>query len=89
MTKSMNPEENTMIRKTMIAAAAIATLGTAALAPTSASAWGYKGWHGWHGHHHWGHRHFGFYGVRYIGPDCYLVKRITRSGLVKLVRVCE
>ena len=44
-----------MLRKTIIALAASATLGVAALAPSSASAWGgrggwYGGWHGgWHG----------------------------------------
>jgi hypothetical protein len=44
-----------MLRKTIIALAASATLGAAALAPSSASAWGgrggwYGGWHGgWHG----------------------------------------
>ena len=59
-----------MIRKSMLALAAIATLGTAALAPTSASAWGFK-------HHHWGHGFgggWGFYGARYVdvpaGPAC-------------------
>ena len=68
-----------MVHKSMLALAAIATLGTVALAPTSASAWGYKGW-GWKHHHHWGHRHFGFYGVNYIGPDCYFIKRITSTA---------
>ena len=79
-----------MIRKSMLALAAIATLGTAALAPTSASAWGYKGW-GW-GHHH--HHHFGlgygFYGPRYVyGGDCYFVKRINKYGQVRLIKVCD
>ena len=37
-----------MFRKTMIALAATVTLGSAALAPTSASAWGF-GHHGFHG----------------------------------------
>jgi hypothetical protein len=41
-----------MLRKTLIALAAGITLGAAALAPTSASAWGgHGGWHGsWGGH---------------------------------------
>ena len=43
-----------MFRKLSLAAVAAIALGTAALAPTSASAW----WHGggWHGgwHHGWG-----------------------------------
>jgi hypothetical protein len=39
-----------MLRKTMLALAATLAIGTAALAPTSASAhWG--GWGGWHGYH--------------------------------------
>ena len=84
-----------MIRKSLIALAAIATLGTAALAPTTASA-KWKG--GWHGHHHGFHHGFhgyrgvglGFYGASYVvAPDCYLVKRITRSGFVKMIKVCE
>jgi hypothetical protein len=43
-----------MFRKFGIALIAAASLGAAALAPTSASAWG--GWHGgWHhGWHRWG-----------------------------------
>ena len=44
-----------MLRKTILAIAAAATLGAAALAPTSASAWwGHPGWHVWH--HGWGYR---------------------------------
>jgi hypothetical protein len=40
-----------MLRKLTLAFAAAAALGTAAMAPTTASAWG--GWHGgWH--HGWG-----------------------------------
>ena len=68
-----------MIRKSIFALAAIATLGAAALAPTSASAWGFKGWH---------HPHFGL-GIGFIDTapvaDCYLVT--TRSG--RLVQVCD
>ncbi|NOJ40694.1 sulfur globule protein precursor [Bradyrhizobium australiense] len=42
-----------MLRKLSLVAVAAASLGAAALAPTSASAWG--GWHhGWHHHHGWG-----------------------------------
>ena len=54
-----------MFRKTMLALGASVALGAAALAPTSASAWGQGGW----GHSGWGHGggwghgpHFGFYG---------------------------
>jgi len=77
-----------MIRKSMLALAAVATLGAAALAPTSASAWGFKhGWgHGW-GHHGW-HGGWGFYGARYVG-DCYFVRRINRHGYVRLIKVCD
>ena len=75
-----------MIRKSMLALAAIATLGAAALAPTSASAWGFKH-HGW-GHHGW-HGGWGFYGARYIGPDCYWVKRVNRYGVVRMYKVCD
>ena len=44
-----------MLRKLSLVAVAAASLGAAALAPTSASAWG-GGWHhgGWHHHHGWG-----------------------------------
>jgi hypothetical protein len=60
-----------MIRKLILALGATAALGAAALAPTSASAWG----HGHHGHWRGGYG-FGFYGPTYIaGPDCYTVKR--------------
>ena len=39
-----------MLRKTILAGAAALTLGTAAIAPTGASAWwgGHPRWHGWH-----------------------------------------
>jgi hypothetical protein len=90
MTKSKNPEENIMIRKSILAVAALATLGAAALAPTSASAWGFKG--GW-GHHGWGHGGFGFYdtGVSYVdvAPSCYYVKKVYRSGAERLIKVCD
>jgi hypothetical protein len=43
-----------MLRKIILAVTAAAALGAAALAPTSASAWGYHPywhgyWHGWYG----------------------------------------
>jgi hypothetical protein len=61
-----NLEETTMLRKFSLVALAAASLGVAALAPTSASAWG--GWHhgGWH--HGWG-----FGGPRIVvgGPAYY------------------
>jgi hypothetical protein len=63
-----------MFRKISIALVAAAALGSAALAPTSASAWGRGGgFGGFHGgfHEGWGHRGFGYgYGG---GPGwCYL-----------------
>jgi len=81
-----------MIRKSILALTAVAALATVALAPTSASAWGFKGGVG---HHHWGHGYG--YGIGFVGApayvtlasDCYYVKKITRSGLVKMIKVCE
>jgi hypothetical protein len=72
-----------MLRKTIIALAAVAALGSAALAPTEASA----GWRHHHRHHHhgWGWRVFA--GPRYFPVNCYWVKKPTPFG-VKLVRVC-
>src|SRR6202045_3116862 len=61
------PEEMIMLRKLSLVAVAAASLGVAALAPTSASAWG--GWHGgWHG----GGWHRGWVGPRfYVGGPTY------------------
>jgi hypothetical protein len=67
-----------MFRKTMFALTAAVALGAAALAPTSASAWGFHGgwghggWgHGGWGHGGWGHGGWGprvgFYGGGYVG----------------------
>jgi hypothetical protein len=73
---SAEPEETTMLRKLSLVAVAAASLGAAALAPTSASAWG--GWHGgWH--HGWGGPGVfvggpAFYGYGYGG--CY-VRRLV------------
>jgi hypothetical protein len=79
--------ETTMIRKLVLALGIAATLGTVALAPTSASAWGFK-----HHHHHF--RHFGIYAPIYAeGPECYVVQKtfVTRSGRigVRNVTVCD
>ncbi|MGY4309133.1 hypothetical protein ACVIJ6_006376 [Bradyrhizobium sp. USDA 4369] len=63
-----------MLRKISLIAAAAVALGTAALAPTAASAhWHGGGWHGggWHGgwHHGW---HRPFYGPRvFVGGPVY------------------
>src|SRR6188472_2757700 len=47
-----NIEETIMLRKFSLVAIAAASLGVAALAPTSASAWGGRYHGGWH--HGWG-----------------------------------
>jgi hypothetical protein len=81
-----------MFRKTILALAAIATVGAAALAPTSASA-------GWHGGHHWGHgwgHGFGYgYGIglyNTYASDCYIVKKVVDTDFgprVRRVTVCN
>jgi hypothetical protein len=60
-----------MFRKLSLAAVAAIALGTAALAPTSASAWWHGGWHhGWH-HGWWGGPHYyGAYGYPGYGYGC-------------------
>ena len=67
-----------MLRKLSLVAVAAASLGVAALAPTSASAWGGHGWHGgWHGGGWGGSRFFvggPAYGYGYGG--CY-VRRLV------------
>jgi hypothetical protein len=48
-----------MVRKLALTLVGATALGTAAMAPTSASAWGYGGWHGYHGGYGgWGYGHF-------------------------------
>ncbi|MBS0529043.1 MAG: sulfur globule protein precursor [Proteobacteria bacterium] len=67
-----------MLRKIALATVAAASLGAAALAPTSASAWG-GGWHhGWHGgwHHGWGGPRFVVGGPVYGYGGCY-VRRVV------------
>jgi hypothetical protein len=52
-----------MFRKLSVALVAAVVLGSAALAPTSASAWGRGFGGGWHGggfHQGWGHRGYGY-----------------------------
>jgi len=73
-----------MIRKTLIALAAAAAIGTVALAPTAASAKHFGGF----GHHHHGFWGFGW-GYADTSPDgCYLVKKPTRYGY-KWFTVCS
>jgi hypothetical protein len=62
-----------MFRKLCLAATAAIALGTAALAPTSASAWWDDGWHPvWR--HHWWHGGWGWRGPHFYygayGYDC-------------------
>ena len=58
-----------MFRKLSLVAIAAASLGVAALAPTSASAWG-GGWHGgWH--RGWGGPHLYVGGPVYYGGPAY------------------
>ena len=62
-------KEITMFRKLSLVAIAAASLGVAALAPTSASAWG-GGWHGgWH--RGWGGPHLYVGGPVYYGGPAY------------------
>lgn len=66
-----------MLRKLSLVAVAAASLGVAALAPTSASAGGGHGWHG--GSHGWGGPRFFVGGPAYYGygyGDCY-VRRLV------------
>jgi hypothetical protein len=61
-----------MLRKLLLALVASVSLGAAALAPTSASAW--SGWHGgWHGgsYHGWGGPRFLAGGPVYTGYGNY------------------
>jgi hypothetical protein len=80
-----NLQEKTMLRKLSLIAVAAASLGMAALAPTSASAFGgHVGGHGWQGGWHggWGGPRFyaggpGYYGYGYgYGGGCY-VRRLV------------
>jgi hypothetical protein len=71
-----------MLRRLSLVAAAAASLGAAALAPTSASAWGGHGWHagnGWHGGWHrgyWGGPRFVIGSPAYGYSRCY-VRRLV------------
>jgi hypothetical protein len=74
-------EETTMLRKLSLALVAAVSLGAAALAPTSASAWGgiHGGWHhGWGGPRFvvGGPVYYGAYGNDYGYGGCY-VRRLV------------
>jgi hypothetical protein len=65
-----------MFRKIALGLFAAASLSAVALAPTTASAGGWKHHHGW-GHHHW---HGGpAFGIGFVGYDygsCYVSRRV-------------
>ena len=75
-----------MLRKTVVTLAALAAIGGAALAPTAASAHGFKfrpafGWGPGYG--------YGYgYGPGYFPTNCYVMKKFTPFG-VKVVKVCN
>src|SRR3954467_2338413 len=72
------PEETTMLRKLSLVAVAAASLGAAALAPTSASAWGGHGWHGgWHHGWGWGGPRIAVRGPAYGYGDCYVRRLVS------------
>ena len=75
-----------MFRKLVLALGAAATLGAAAMAPTSASAWGF------HGHHGWGHGfRFGIYAPAYIASSCYISRQWVDTAYgprLRRVEVC-
>jgi hypothetical protein len=60
-------EEIIMMRKLILACAAVTALGAAAFTPSAASAHGWRGGHGWHG----GGFHRGWGGPRFIGGPVY------------------
>jgi len=80
-----------MFRKFVLAAAAVAALGTVSLtaSTTPAAAWG-KGFHHHHGHHgHFWRGGFRYYGIAYDG--CLRrVWRVNRFGepVLRTVNVC-
>jgi hypothetical protein len=77
-----------MLRKTLIALGAVAVLGAAALAPTSASAFGGGKFGGGFKHKHFFGPGFGYGYPTYLYNDCYWVKKYTPFG-IKFVKVCS
>jgi hypothetical protein len=73
------PEETIMLRKLSLVVVAAASLAAAALAPTSASAFGGHGWHGgWHGGGWgWGGPRFYVGGPAYYGYGGCYVRRLV------------
>jgi hypothetical protein len=74
-----------MLRKTLVALAAVAALGSLALAPTSASAGGkfFK-----HKHVGIGFGYPGYYPGYAFGPSCFYVEKWTPFGIV-VKKVCR
>jgi hypothetical protein len=70
-----------MLRKTVLALAAIAAVGTAALAPTAASAHGMRFFRPAFG---WGYG----YGPSYSPSNCYVVKQFTPFGM-RVTKACS
>jgi hypothetical protein len=80
-----------MIRKFVLAVAAVAALGTAALTASTPAAAGH--WHkGFHHHHHHGFHWRGHYGFRSVGYDSCLRRTwvINRYGetVLRVINVC-
>ena len=75
-----------MLRKIVLTVAAIAAVGTAALAPTAASAHGLRFFRPAFG---WGYGPAYGYGPSYFpGPNCFVMKKVTPFG-VKVVKSCS
>ena len=80
-----------MLRKLSLVAVAAASLGAAALAPTSASAWGGHGWHGgWHHGWGWGGPRIVVGGPAYGYGGCYARRLVPtpRGPRWRLVNRC-
>ena len=78
-----------MIRKFILATAAVAAIGAASLTATTPASAGW-GWGGYHHHHHGFYRGYGFYRVGY--DSCWRsVWRINRFGeaVLRRVYVCD
>jgi outer membrane protein W len=72
-----------MLRKSILALAALGALGTAALTPTTASAhWYGSGWYGYGKPYYgygWNYRPYGFYGQRYFYGGKFAGRKFYRS----------
>ena len=79
-----------MIRKFLLAVAAVAALGTASLTASTPAAAGF--WHKGHHHHHHGFHWRHHYGHYHVGYDSCLRRRwvVNRFGeaVLRVVNVC-